>query len=152
MTPGEINLHATMVRIGSSGVLIAGPARSGKSALAIALLRGARREGLAGALVGDDQLLLRPCKGRLHARAPEAIAGLIEISGAGLLRLPVAGPGPVDLLVRLETEAPRLPEEPGEEICGISLPRVFLPPREAAFGADVVLTLLEAGPGALSKL
>ena len=52
------NRHAGLVSIDGRGVLILGAARSGKSALALCLIRLARREGRQAALVADDQVLL----------------------------------------------------------------------------------------------
>ena len=85
---GGTNLHATAIVLGSTGILISGPSGAGKSELALALLHGARLNGLHAALVADDQVLISCVAGRVIAGAPAAIAGLIEIRGSGLAKIP----------------------------------------------------------------
>ena len=60
-------LHATAMIYGESGVLILGPAGSGKSALALALMARAHDTRMFAALVGDDRVYVRPAGGRLVA-------------------------------------------------------------------------------------
>lgn len=76
------NTHASVVAFGPrGGVLILGPSGAGKSRLSLALID-------AGAqLVADDQVFLSTLSGRLFARTPRSIAGLIEARGLGILRL-----------------------------------------------------------------
>jgi serine kinase of HPr protein (carbohydrate metabolism regulator) len=103
-------------------VLVEGPAGSGKSSLALALIdRGA-------ALVGDDGVLLERRGERLWALPPPAIAGLLEIRNIGLARLP-ATPAPVALVARLDPQAPRYVETAERiELAGIALPLIRLWP------------------------
>lgn len=88
-------------------MLLLGPPGSGKSDLALRLIR----EGWA--LVADDQCVLRAEGGALRAEAPPALRGLLEVRGLGIFaELPVAGPDAVlRLAVRLvpREEVPRLP-------------------------------------------
>jgi hypothetical protein len=74
---------------------------------------------------------LAPAHGRLLVRPAAALAGLLEIRGLGIRRLPfepaaVAG-GVLDLG---EPAAPRLPQpaEPSCVIAGIALPRLAVAP------------------------
>jgi serine kinase of HPr protein (carbohydrate metabolism regulator) len=64
------------------GVLIEGPSGAGKSDLALRALDQGWR------LVADDRTLVWASGGRLYGRAPDALAGLIEARGLGVL--PVA--------------------------------------------------------------
>lgn len=110
-------IQATCVAVRGRGLLIQGPPGSGKSSLALALLdRGAE-------LVGDDGLTVAAKGSVLLASPPPNIAGLIEVRNVGLLVRPTVGSVPVALALRLDPQAPRLPEEPETlTIAGISLP------------------------------
>ena len=104
-------VHASAVLAGRRAILIRGPAGAGKSRLALALIQAAGCGLIPFArLVGDDRLELAAAHGRLLARSPPALAGLIEVRGLGIRRLghePVAVIGlVVDLAV---AEAERLP-------------------------------------------
>ena len=114
--------QASCVAIGGRAVLIEGPPGSGKSSLALALIdRGA-------ALVGDDGVLLEARDGRLWALPPPNIVGLVEIRNVGLATLP-AEEAPVALIVRLDPDAPRLPECAEEVILArVAVPLVRLWP------------------------
>ena len=110
-------IQATCVAVRGRGLLIQGPPGSGKSSLALALLdRGAE-------LVGDDGLTVAAKGSVLMASPPPNIAGLIEVRNVGLLVRPTVGPVPVALALRLDPQAPLLPDEPETlTIAGISLP------------------------------
>jgi HPr kinase/phosphorylase len=137
-------VHASAVLVGARAVLIRGPSASGKSRLALELLEAARTGSLRFArLVADDRVHLQAVSGRLLARPPEALAGLIEVRGVGLLRVvhePCAVIGIVVDLVAPDAE--RLPpaDRRRTEISGISLPRL-------AIAKD-----LTAMPGVLANL
>ncbi len=149
MTGAASNIHAGLVRVGTAGVLVLGPARSGKSSLAVSLLRAAAREGLEAALVADDRVVLERRDCRLVGRAPETIAGLIELSGIGILRVPAIAEAEIALVAELVHEAERLPERSTVELAGVALPRLVLPARQAPFAADLLLTVLGPGVDAL---
>lgn len=114
--------QATCVAIGGRAVLIEGPPGSGKSSLALALIeRGAT-------LVGDDGVLLELRDARLWALPASNIAGLLEIRNVGLVTLP-AKPAPVALVVRLDPDAPRQPENIEQVmLAGTSVPLIRLWP------------------------
>lgn len=111
-------MHASAVAFGpDGGVLITGPSGAGKSALALALIEcGAQ-------LVADDQTLIIRSGPAVFARAPRAIAGLIEARGFGLIRLhprPLTRLRLVIDLARPETR--RMPPDETRTIAGIPLP------------------------------
>lgn len=80
-------VHATCILIGRHGVLIRGAPGAGKTSLAGALIDAERARGGFACLVADDRVALAAVNGRLVARVPEAIAGLMEIRGRGIERV-----------------------------------------------------------------
>lgn len=81
-----INLHATAIVIGKTGLLFTGPSGWGKSMTAFTCMAEARRLGLFSALVADDQVFLSKQDGRIIASCPPAIVGLIELRGTGIVK------------------------------------------------------------------
>src|SRR5262245_19664195 len=82
-------IHASAVLVGARAVLIRGPAGSGKSRLALALIEAARGGLIPFArLVADDRAHVAAVHGRLLVRPAEKLAGLIEIRGLGMCRMP----------------------------------------------------------------
>ncbi|MFG1351784.1 HPr kinase/phosphorylase [Xanthobacter autotrophicus] len=82
------SIHASCVAIGDFGVLIRGPSGSGKSSLALRLILDAPRSLPPAELVADDRVLLVAEGGVLLARPVPTLAGLIEMRGLGIRRLP----------------------------------------------------------------
>ncbi|HZP19401.1 MAG TPA: serine/threonine protein kinase [Bauldia sp.] len=139
-------VHATAALVGGRGVLIRGASGSGKSSLLLALIDRAPAECR---LVADDRVELSVEDGRLVARAPEAIAGLFEIRGLGIVRRDHVSPADVDLVVDLKplAECPRLPSDEEKRIVleGVALPRLILPANAAdgAVRVRAALALME---------
>ncbi len=122
-------VHASAVLVGARAVLIRGPSGSGKSRLVLELIETGRagRPRCFARLVADDRVHLEAAGGRLLARPAETLAGLIEVRGAGLLRVPHEASAVVGLVVDLAAEdASRLPDPDRRktEIEGIWLPRL----------------------------
>jgi len=122
------SIHASAVLVGARAVLIQGPAGSGKSRLALALLHAAEQGLLPFArLVADDRAHIEAIHGRLLVRPAPALAGLIEVRGLGIRRLPYEPLAVAGLLVELgRTDAERLPppDRRRTDIAGVSLPRL----------------------------
>ena len=117
--------HASAVIAGDIGILVRGPSGCGKSSLALALIDGGAE------LIADDRVFLQPAAGRLMATAPAEIAGMIEVRGQGLFKIPYKSPA----LIRLVADFCR-PEEcgrmpgPGQDrivIDGVDLAYIRLP-------------------------
>jgi len=125
-------IHASAVLVGARAVLIRGPAGSGKSGLAFALVRAAEDGALPFArLVGDDRVHVEAAHGRLLVRPADRLKGLIEIRGLDIRRLPYEPVAAVGLVLDLgATDAERLParESTVTEIAGIVLPRLAVAP------------------------
>lgn len=140
MSDAAPNHHGTAIAVGRAGILIRGAARSGKSALAFAVLRRAELLRRPAFLVSDDQVLLERVGERVLARAPLSIRGRIEVSGIGILDEPSIENAFLTLVVDLAEPAAieRLPESSEATLLGIPLPRIVLPARQAPFGADIL--------------
>jgi HPr kinase/phosphorylase len=137
--PAQIpTIHASAVLVGARAVLIRGASGAGKSRLALALLRGHPSPSFAR-LVGDDRVHLQPSHGRLLVRPAPALAGLIEIRGVGIRRLPFEPVAVVGLVVDLASpEAERLPDDLEATIAGLRLPRLAV-----AAGTEPLWLVLE---------
>jgi HPr kinase/phosphorylase len=137
------SIHASAVLVGARAVLIQGPSGSGKSRLALALLQAAAQGLIPFArLVADDRAHVAAAHGRLLVRPAEALAGMIEMRGLGIRRVPYEPLAVVGLVVELgQTDAERLPESAAQraEIAGIALPRLAV-----AAGADGLPFVLSA--------
>jgi serine kinase of HPr protein (carbohydrate metabolism regulator) len=132
-------VHASCVAIGGCGVLLSGRSGTGKSDLALRLIdRGAR-------LVSDDYTELRAEGDRLIARAPDRIAGRIEMRGVGILTYDAAGEAPVCLLVDLDATPERLPEGAPRALAGQAVPALALAALEASAPIKVEQALLLYG-------
>ncbi|MCX7313157.1 MAG: serine kinase [Hyphomicrobiales bacterium] len=143
------SIHASAVLIGARAVLIHGPSGSGKSRLALALLHAAAQGVIPFArLVADDRAHLEVAHGRVLVRPAQALAGLIEVRGLGIRRVPhelVAQLG-VQVVLGLE-RAERMPAQSQTTaiLAGIALPRLAV-----AAGVDplpVVLAWLQTPDG-----
>jgi HPr kinase/phosphorylase len=141
------SVHASAVLVGARAVLIRGPAGAGKSRLALTLLDAAATGLLLFArLIGDDRVHLEACHGRLLVRPAAALAGLIEVRGVGIRRVPHEPVAVVGWVVDLAAAAERLPGAGDREtlIGEIRLPRLAV-----AAGSDplpAVLALVRCGP------
>jgi serine kinase of HPr protein (carbohydrate metabolism regulator) len=147
MVADPATVHASAVLVGPRAVLIRGPSASGKSRLALELLEAARTGALRFArLIADDRVYLEAVGGRLLARSPGALAGLIEVRGVGVLSTAHEACGVIGLVVDLAApDAERLPKANarGTEINGIYLPR--LPVAKDLAALPAVLAVLTSG-------
>lgn len=117
-------IHASAVAREGSGVLLLGPSGSGKSDLALRLIdRGF-------VLVGDDRLVLDGDE----ARPAPALAGLLEVRGLGIVRMPHLERARIALTVDLVPRVERLPA-PGAG------PRFSVDPRAPSAALKIVLAL-----------
>lgn len=116
-------IAGTAIARSGRALLLRGPSGAGKSALALSAI------GQGWALVADDMVEITPASDALpdgpFVRPPQRLAGMLEVRGLGLVRLPWrAGArlaGVVDLLPHDEIE--RLPPRgESESLGGRALP------------------------------
>jgi serine kinase of HPr protein (carbohydrate metabolism regulator) len=127
-------VHAGLIaaRLGGywRGVLIEGASGAGKSDLVLrALDQGFR-------LVADDRVRLWVSGNRLFGRAPEALAGLLEVRGLDVVRAPALPLSEVALVAR-SGAAERIPEARFAGFLGVSIPLLEIDAREASTPAKL---------------
>jgi serine kinase of HPr protein (carbohydrate metabolism regulator) len=152
MAPAATTVHASAVLVGARAVLIRGPSGAGKSRVALDLIQAAPTNSIFVRLVGDDRVHLEPAHGRLLVRPAEALAGLIEVRGLGLIRLPHEPRAVVGLVVDLAAaDAARMPDPQQREttIDGIALPRLAVAAGSAALPAVLALLTSARTAGAV---
>ena len=139
MPPAERTiLHASTIALNGNAVVITGASGSGKSALALRLL------AYGAELIADDRTEVWLEQGRVMADAPQAIRGLIEARGVGILKAQAAGPMPVSLVVDMDqVERDRLPPLRETLLLDHRVP-VFHNPGNAHF-AEAILLYLKGG-------
>lgn len=147
--PARSTIHASAVLVGARAVLIRGPSGSGKSRLAFDLISAAAGGRLPFArLVADDRVELEAAGGRLLVRPAPALAGLIEVRGLGIRRLPSEAVAVVGLVIDLaaaDTQRLPAPEQFVAVIENIQLARIAVAPGEAALRLVIAaLHLLES--------
>jgi serine kinase of HPr protein (carbohydrate metabolism regulator) len=131
-------IHASAVLVGARAVLIRGPSGAGKSRLALDLIVAGRASSFPlqfpfARLIGDDRVELASAGGRLLVRPAPALAGLIEVRGAGIFRLDHEPCAVVGLVVDLAaSDAERLPERDQITLETVKLPRLAVPEGVAA--------------------
>lgn len=154
----DLTLHASCVLLDESGILIRGAAGAGKSSLCLALVISAAGEGRFARIVGDDRVRLSVRHGRLVARPHPALAGLVEIRGAGLHRMARTAPAAViRLVVDLAEADERLPDESPSQvtIAGLTFPWLRLErtqPREYLIREAIAASSRGYRPGARATL
>jgi len=132
-------VHGSCVSRDGDGVLLIGPPGSGKSDLALRLL------GRGFSLVADDRVDIEDGV----AAPPGALAGLLEVRGLGIVRLPYAATARLALVAELGSAAERLPA-PGRH-AGLGLPLIRLDPA-AASAAERVALALDCALGRVSQV
>lgn len=145
-------IHGTAIAFGARGVLLRGPSGAGKSDLALRCIALAHSLPTPAPpmLVADDQVLAEAEAGGIVLRPPATIAGLIEVRGVGIVRLPYAASVRLVLVVELVQPdmVERLPE-PGAvaTIAGFDIALARLSAFEASAPLKVVLALDRATGG-----
>lgn len=130
--------HGSCVARDGAGVLLLGPSGSGKSDLALRLLD--RRF----VLVADDQVDVVDG----YARPATALAGLLEVRGLGIVRLPYLSVVKLAMIVVLSEQHDRLPQP--ERHAELGLPVVRLNALQVS-AADRVALALDCALGRVTQ-
>jgi HPr kinase/phosphorylase len=135
--PRRAVLHASCVELLGTGVVMLGAPGTGKSDLALRLIDGGAR------LVADDRLAVERHGDSLIGRAPDAIAGLLEVRGLGIMRLDYCASARLGLVVALggAEPPPRLPGRRTYQLLAVPLPYLELDPRAPSACAKVRVAL-----------
>jgi HPr kinase/phosphorylase len=119
-----LQIHATCISLGGFGLLLRGPSGSGKSDLALRMMKHNSQ------LIADDWVDLALEDGLLIARAPSRLRGLLEVRGLGVIEVPygisIQVLGVIDLVD--SKEIPRLPDHRVETFLGVEIPSYQLDP------------------------
>lgn len=139
-------VHGTAIALGGRAALIRGPAGSGKSDLALRCLAQPASGLLSGQvlLIADDQVLVAVRGGTLRLTCPDAIKGLLEVRGLGIVAVPAQDEAELELLVDLVAadDVERLPDpECTAEIMGMRARKLALYPFEASAHLKLLLAL-----------
>ena len=144
--------HAGLIarRVGGLwlGVLIDGPPGAGKSDLALRAAQHGFR------LVADDRVVAFLSGGRLYGRAPDTLAGLIEVRGVGIVRqdpLPFARIVLHASCASSPEAVERIPGQATTSILGIRLPTIAIWPLEAAAPVKLAEALEHLGARAQER-
>ena len=123
------SLHGNCLWVNETGVLILGKAASGKTGLTLAMINSGR-----GTLVADDQVIVYRADKILMARPPEAMQGMMQIHGIGIIDLDYMAPVQLHLIIQLvpHEDVPLIAEKREKEIEGLSLPLLRLAGHEAS--------------------
>ena len=140
-TGAAMLLHGTAIAWHGRGILLRGPSGTGKSDLALRVIAA------GGMLVADDQVLAQNTKAGIIAAPPPQIAGLIELRGVGLMRLPYLSSVRLAIVFDLVPPgtAERLPDLGRMVVAGISLPCGVVAPFEAS-AVEKMVAVLRARP------
>jgi len=132
-------MHGSCVSRNEDAILILGPSASGKSDLVLRLL------SCGFDLVADDQVDIDDG----IASCPPALAGLLEVRGLGIVRLPYRARARLVLIVELARPADRLPMPRQHPVLG--LPVVGIDPAAASAPERVALAL-DCATGRISQV
>lgn len=98
-----VRIHATTIAMEGAAAVIRGASGAGKSDLALRCLMRAPNHLVTSTveLVSDDYTEVFSDNGTVCARAPEGIAGLLEIRGLGLMEIQACKHARITLIVDL---------------------------------------------------
>ena len=126
-------IYASCVEFMGSGLLICGRSGSGKSDLCLRLIDAGAK------FIADDQTIIENKGGKLKARCPDSIKGMLEIRGIGIVEMPCIDETEINLKLSLQSfdQIDRMPEKHTELIENVRLPIFYLD----AFSVSAVIKI-----------
>lgn len=152
MSGDSEQIHATAIALDGRAALIVGSSGAGKSDLALrCILQGAWIDGrhVLASLIADDQVIVDRSGDGLVARAPETIAGRLEVRGLGIVDVPSLPAAEIGLAVELADTAAieRLPDPSLMwTVLDAEVPLLRVAPFEASAHLKVLLALARGLP------
>ena len=125
--------HSSAVVFDGYGLLIQGTSGAGKSGLALRLIE------VGGFLISDDQTLLKKHRNSLIAYPPDALKGLIEVRGVGIITRPFVAKALIhhSIICASENAIERMPEPQSQSILSVVLPIIMVGPCTASAVAKI---------------
>ncbi len=131
-------IHANALVFNKKGLLIFGESGTGKSDLSLRLID----EG--GILISDDYTMLslkhatEPLETpslwtdipKIWASCPDTLAGFLEIRGLGIIKTPYIQTHPLDCVIKLQADYPRMPDVDFFDYKNVRLRKFFVNPFE----------------------
>ena len=134
------SVHATCVAFGDIAVLLRGPPGAGKSDIALRLIDGGAH------LVADDRVVLRRRGDAIVASGPSETAGMLEIRGVGIVRLPFCATAQLALVADLVEPSllERLPHTAWCEYLGVKIRSMRVAPFAMSSAAKLRIAAFSA--------
>lgn len=131
------NIYATCLELNHKGILLIGPSGSGKSDLALRLIKEKQ-----AVLVSDDRTNLELVSGSIIATCPQTIQGLFEVRGIGIVKMPRKEQTKISLVIELANnlaQIERLPQAETTTLLGVEVRKIRLYPFELSAVHKVAL-------------
>ena len=124
--------------------MIEGKSGTGKTSLALGLLDAARLRNIEASFVCDDQAMLCTKDGHLWATTPPALAGKVELYGAGITTIEFIPQCEIHLVCELvdQSQISRMPEPEKCQRLGIVLNLIYAPRQHETMATRIVLDKL----------
>ena len=131
------NIHATCLELNHKGILLIGPSGSGKSDLALRLIKEKQ-----AVLVADDRTDIELISGAIIASCPKTIQGLLEVRGIGIVKMPYKEKTNISLVIEFAnnlSQIERLPQAETTILLGVEIKKIRLYPFELSAVHKVAL-------------
>lgn len=122
------NIYATCLELNHKGILLIGPSGSGKSDLALRLIKEKQ-----ATLIADDRTDIELVSGEVIASCPQPIQGLLEVRGIGIVKMPHKEKSKISLVIELTNnleQIERLPQAETTTLLGVEVKKIRLYPFE----------------------